>query len=149
MFPPRSERTTALTVSAVLMKLMFLNVMPLVLLVPTLKGADGFATVTSFADQSETDVAVAPTIVTVAVPRTVMASVYVPGWTETVAIPLFCATLMAALMAVYCPEPSVATVMIEAEVEDVEEGAVESIVELETALEVEMPLLRVGTVAEG
>ena len=39
-----------------------------------------------------------------------MASEYVPGPTITVAIPLFCAEAIAALMAVNCAEPSVATV---------------------------------------
>jgi hypothetical protein len=50
-------------------------------------------------------------MVTVAVPLTVTASVYVPGRTVTVAMPLFCAAYMAALIAVNWLEPSAATVI--------------------------------------
>jgi hypothetical protein len=50
-------------------------------------------------------------MVTVAVPLTVTASVYVPGRIVTVATPLICAAFMAALIAVNWLEPSVATVI--------------------------------------
>jgi hypothetical protein len=103
--------TTAGPVVAVLTIFMFRSVIPFMLLVPMLSAAEGFAIVTRFCDQSATEVAVAPTIVTVAVPSTVTASKYVPGRTVTVGILLAWAALTAALMAVNCPDPSAATVI--------------------------------------
>jgi hypothetical protein len=92
MLLPLNEMTTAAVdaeVVAVLMKLMFRSVTPLELLDPIVRAAVGAAMVTWFCDQSEADVAVAPTIVTVAVPGTLTASEYVPGRIVTEAMPLF------------------------------------------------------------
>ena len=93
-----------------LTKLMLRTVMPFALLDPILSAADGFEIVTRFWDQSAVAVAVAPTMVTAACPI-VTASVYVPARTVTVGIPLICAAVTAALMAVNWPEPSCATVI--------------------------------------
>lgn len=57
-----------------------------------------------------------------------MASEYVPGSTVTVAIPLFCAALTAELIAVYCPDPSVATVMAGCATVEVVDNAAETVV---------------------
>lgn len=76
-------------VVAELIRLMCRSVTPFALLVPMLRRAEGYEIVTWFCDQSGAALAVAPTIVTVAVPVTVTASEYVPAKTVTVGIPLF------------------------------------------------------------
>jgi hypothetical protein len=137
MLSPLSERAIATVdaeVVAELMKLMCRKVTPFALLVPTLKGAEEYEMVTSFCDQSAAALAVAPTIVTVAVPVTVTASVYVPARTVTVGIPLTWAALTAAPIAVNCPEPSNATVMAAVDVLDKVAEGVDSVEVMREAL---------------
>jgi hypothetical protein len=130
MLLPRRDTATATVpagVVAVLIILILRTVTPFDWLDPIVKGIAGAAIVTLFAEWSATPVGEGPTIVTVAWPRTVTASEYVPARTETVGMPLFWAATKAALIAVNCPDPSAATVMADLEPAEVAEEVVEGV----------------------